>query len=317
MRTNRRFNSKGFTLVEVMLVLVIVAMAMYGAIRLVTQRAEQARIDRSSLQMQQILNAGLAYYLQNGYWPDSVSCLQGGSSCTVTYLPSSFNSPWSANPYSAGPCTSTNFPNGPNNPAMFCVSVDTVGAINGQATANILAGTLPLATVTGLNVTAYVNIPGQNLNNARAVNFAGLYHHGGCVPVPSCPVDPQTGITMIPQIMVVPVQVSGLNDPITGPNPNVYPISSFTAYATGNANPPTSTSPPLCTGQTALSMACTPEANVSAYWRVCMQIVTEKGDVATTNPGMDYWGHYVTMLAITRCAVNNEPAGSTFSVYGN
>ena len=36
-------------------------------------------------------------------------------------------------------------------------------------------------------VVAAVNIPGQNLNNAGAVTFAGLYYHGGCVPVPQCP----------------------------------------------------------------------------------------------------------------------------------
>ena len=305
MRINSRRKNNGFTLIETMLVAVIIAMVLYGTINFMTQRAEQARIDRSSLQMQQILNAGLAYYLQNSAWPPNIGCLQGsgGGLCTNAYLPNPFNSPWAGAAYTAGPGS---------NPALFTVSVTVEGAIKGAATAKALAGTLPLSNASGLVVTASVNIPGQNLNNARAVNFAGLYHQGACVPVPVCPVDPNSGVSMVPQIIVAPVQVSGVNDPSSS---NVYPISSFTAYATGNATPPTNTSPPACTNSTVTPSCPALSAPYSAYWRVCMQVVTEKGDIQSTNTSS--WGNYVTMLAITRCVVASEPSGTPITTWGN
>jgi hypothetical protein len=107
----------------------------------------------------------------------------------------------------------------------------------------------------------------------------------------------------------MPVSVSGVND--QGSN-NIYPLSSFTAYSTAPG-----AAPAACTGGTAV--ACTPiNGNVPAsgmYWRVCMQVITEKGDVQATRT--DMWGQSVTMAAFTRCSISNEPAGSTFSVYSH
>ena len=146
----------------------------------------------------------------------------------------------------------------------------------------------------------------KNTQNASNVNFAGLYHHGACVPVPSCPVD-ASGNTMTPQVMVVPVSVSGLYTNST----DVYPISSFTGYAVGpDANPG-----PCVSGGGAPS--CTVDISgppAASSWRVCLQIVTEQGTVTSSSSG---WGEKVTLLAITRCSISNEPAGSTFSVYTN
>ena len=61
----------------------------------------------------------------------------------------------------------------------------------------VIAGELPVAYVSdkygdpyvsgNVYVTAQVTTPGQNLNNARSVNFVGIYHNGACVPVPNCP----------------------------------------------------------------------------------------------------------------------------------
>lgn len=315
-----RNKEKGFTLIELLLVMVIISIIIYASIGYIQQKIQQMRIDRTSTQMQQILNAGLAYYVANGQWPPAasttdLSALQG------TYLPPSSVSlvnPW-GKPYQIS-----------SSAQLFYVwtQTTTVTTSGASAAANVIAGTLPLAytsTAAGTPpaagsqctnqnscyVVASVNIPGQNLNNARAVNFAGLYHHGACVPVPSCPVD-ASGTTMTPQIMVVPVSVSGLND-TDQPSPaksNVYPISSFTAYATSAA-----TNPNACTGGT--QVACTPINPVAGatYWRVCLQVVTEKGTVSSSAGSA--WGQYVTLMAITRCAITNEPSGSGFSIYSN
>lgn len=334
MKEKMQTHEKGFTLIEMLLVLVIISMIIYMAVGYIEQRTLQTRMDRTSLQMQQILNAGLAYYVAHGSWPPNpaLSNLQG------TYLPPSsipFQSPWGQQYVAVGAQGTP--------PAQFFVYTNITAGGSTTAAANIIAGKLPLAyttsaapsgnsppasgsacaaTATSCYVVASVNIPGQNLNNAPAVNFAGVYNHGGCVPVPTCPVD-NTGTTMTPEIMVVPVSVSGVNDP-GSPN-NYYPISSFTAYATSNTgagNTPTDTSPPGCTTGGA-NPSTTPDCTANlqttgtaaAYWRVCLQVITEKGDVNSTNT--DQWGKDVTLMAITRCAIQNEPSGSNFNVFSN
>lgn len=327
--------NKGFTLVEMLLVLVIVSSFIYMGMQYFQLRTQQLKIDKTAAQMQQILNAALSYYVANGAWPQSMACLRAdsGSGCSIPYLaPTLINNPYnSAYAVAGGYAGSAVYPNffvftgisAPGKATSLATSI--VGKLPmGQTgyTYSITPNALVVQQACAANANdclaiASVNIPGQNLNNAGAVNFAGLYHHGGCVPVPSCPVD-ATGTTMTPQIMVVPVSVSGTNDPNSS---NVYPISSFTAYASGG---PAAT-PAACANGTAA--ACTPVSGSAptsgTYWRVCLQVVTEKGDVSVTNTGgsasASYpyypWGGNVTLMAITRCVINNEPSGSTFSVF--
>ena len=316
---------KGFTLIEMLLVLVIISMIIYLSIGYMQQKTETMRIDRATIQMQQILNAGLAYYVANGKWPANLDTdLRTGYYLPPTTVP--LVNPWpGGGAYIIGTQASSGSP-----PLFYVWTTVTASSASGSAgaAANVIAGGLPLAYATSnsgspptpggacgtaatCNVVAAVNIPGQNLNNARAVNFTGIYHHGACVPVPQCPVD-SSGQTMRPEIMVVPVSVSGVND---SGNTNVYPITSFTGYALGNT--PLDATPLGCTGSTSTPL-CTASNNgtvATAYWRVCMKVITEKGDVQSTRS--DLWGVDVTLLAITRCAVNNEPAGSNFSVYSN
>lgn len=327
---------KGFTLVEMLLVLTIVGAMLYMALSYYQQRTQQMRIDRTVIQTQQILNAGLSFYLAKGRWPTQMSELS-------EYLPIYIRN----NPYGKPYKLSTWNQQTPRNLFVFSmVETGTPSTTLGIATS--IAGLLPAAYTTNdqahygdekstdspnpeippLNlytercdpakthykciVVSAVGIPGQNLNNARAVNFAGLYKHGGCVPVPQCPE------TMIPQIMVTPASVSGVYDPREpGKTPAVYPISSFTAYATEDFSG-NKLRPPAC-GGFPNPPACPTDPNVAAYWRVCMQVVTEKGDPAqhpTPASAKDLlWGQDVTLQAITRCAVKDEPSGSDFTVF--
>lgn len=313
----------GFTLIEVLLVLVIASMLIFMGLNYVQQKALVTRQDRTVLQIQQIMNAGLAYYVANGSWPTMVNLTAGG------YLPTSIPTPWAGSNYSVAQSA---------NKWLWHVWIPITSAAgsttgSAMASANVIAGQLPLAYTTSTNgapppaagsggaactaasttcyVVASINMPGQNLNNATAMNFAGVYSHGGCVPVPSCPPTP-TGAAMTPQIFVVPISVSGVND--TGSSTNVYPISSFTAYAKGGVD----NTPPACTGNNfPTNPPCGSAANIpngppasNKYWRACVQIVTVKGDVRVTRT--DRWGNLVKLGAFTRCAITNEPSGSHY-----
>lgn len=312
---------KGFTLIEILLVLAIIAMLIYLGIGYYQQHLISSRIDKASLQMQQILNAGLAYYLANGEWPADLGTLQNPK---APYLPSTIISPFLTNSY-------TVFYD-KQSPTLLSVSLKISAANNSAALAESIAGKLPLAYTTTSNpqknpptkvnncqsgkvcyVVGQVNIPGQNLNNAMAVNFVGEYRNGGCVPVPNCPAFSPNGQQMTPQIFVVPASVSGFSKSSLS---QILPIESFTAYATG----PTSqagANPPAC--QNGAKRSCKEQGNNASnlnYWRVCLQIYTTNpsGPISTASGD---WGDNVWLAAFTRCAIANEPSGSPSSVFTN
>lgn len=342
----------GFTLLETMLVLALIGTMLVMAINYGARHMAQQRLEMSALQMQQILNAGLAYYTSHGTWPSTCAFASNSATnastwssisalSTAGYLPANLE----RNAFGYSYAMSCDRITG----GVFYVMTQ----VSSHAIALALAGELPLGytsdqygnpSTTENYVTAQVTIPGQNLNNARSVNFSGIYHHGACVPVPNCPgYDPsasapgcKNGRTdcMVPQIMVVPVAVSGVSDPPPSPLPspyvpNVYPIASFTAYAYGPAGAPvdclTGATATACTGtalQSTSASSNTPLGTGIAspnglYWRVCLQVVTQKGVVAQTNTatGMDAWGQYASLMVITRCTPPNEPFGSDFGVY--
>lgn len=344
----------GFTLIEILLVMVIVSMIIVMGVNFIEQRTLAMRIDRASTQMQQILNAALAYYVANGHWPADLACLQTDPPDTTTgcgsFLPSNLNivSPWGL-PYEVAPAPTT-----PSS-LFYVYTPITYATASGQAAAvaNTIAGKLPLSYVTSdttgtppdndgtcqpgatdltCNVVASVNIPGQNLNNASAINFAGIYHNGACVPVPTCPVD-QNGIPMTAEIMVAPAGVSGVNDAPTNQGQAgctnddtsqcevaVYPISSFAANAKDPATATASGGPASCDGSQTSAVCVADDTGTTIqdnnkYWRVCLSTITERGAVTpTTSP----WGQLEgTIIAVTRCAINNESSGSGFHVWSN
>lgn len=297
----------GFTLFETLLVLAIMSIFLAMSVRYINQKVSDTKLDKASIQYQQILNAEVAYYINNSTWGSPLSTLTGAG----IYLPSGFSSnPW-GNPYQV--LAQTNL--------VYIYSAIPSSGTTGMSQINTLVGRLPLAFAskegpTGSTpcdasstcyVSAAISIPGQNLSNARSVNFANLYHSGACVPAPVCPAN------MKRQIMVIPVSVSGLNDP---GNVNVYPISSFTAYAVPtDPKPANSNSIPECANGNNYRN-CDGGASLPTlsgdYWRVCLSVVTQEGDVASMNPN---FAKDVTLLAITRCAPANEPVGSDFSVF--
>lgn len=352
-----RKKTRGFTLLEMMLVLGIIGGIMTIAINYGIRQMAQQKRDKTAIQMQQILNAALAYYTSNGAWP-----------LTCTFSSTAMNAGTNApTPAGGSPLTSLSaagyLPVGmTKNPYAYsyniaCDSVTgsvfyVIGQMPNRANALVVAGELPIAYISDANgnpstsgtyITAQVAIPGQNLNNARSVNFVGVYHNGACVPMPACPgfntaaSYPSCLATnsccisgtncMLPQIMVTPASVSGLNDPSSM---NAYAITSFTAYALGPATAanvmgcpysatqnatPTSVVTPCSWGATGIPNGSTASPS-GQYWRVCLQVVTEKGLVSSTSAtGSPAWGDFVSMVVMTRCTPPNEPFGSDFNVY--
>jgi prepilin-type N-terminal cleavage/methylation domain-containing protein len=307
----KRQKSRGFTLIEMLLVLAILAGMMVMFLNYSTQKARETRRDLAVLQIQEILNAGLSFYVNNGYWPVSskkdCSDPQPNEGILILtnngYLPQGFGrTPFGSTYKLTCNATSNRF------------SVETWFPNITEAT--VVKGRLPLATIltpADNSVQASVNLPGQNLNNARAVNFANLYKHGACVPAPKCPAP-----NMVPQIMVIPVSVSGVAEGYSAASPKINPISSFTAYAYGA--PGALTQPALNGSSVALcnnpsqGAACVAGSGGSidvgtSYWRVCLRVQTPEGDTSNIDNRPD------VILAITRCAPPAEPSGSDFNVF--
>lgn len=335
---------KGVTLIEILLVLAIMASLLILASGYMSSKISESRRDRMVLQMEQILNAGLAYYVNNGAWPGAGVVDSNNELEKNGYLP---NTGTIMSPFSYNYVVSSNTTNG-----TFSLCTTIPGTRNTPATggsgyytstieAGILAGRLPVAYVVdgalpssattcppsssspcnseSCTLVSQVNIPGQNLNNARSLNFGGAYHNGACVPAPVCP----GGTSMTQSIYVVPAAVSGNSDGTS----TVYPVSSFMAYAVGavSTSDPTKTdsaptspnnvSSCVMSGGKYVTMPCSSDVDPNGkYWRVCLFVVTENGIISTFgNP--NWTAASGSVIAVTRCTPTNEPSGSGFNVF--
>jgi prepilin-type N-terminal cleavage/methylation domain-containing protein len=318
MKTQTR-TSKGFTLIEMIMVLVIMSSVLLLITNYGTRRMDQFRRDKTALQMQQILSAAMAYYVSYGIWPTAAVPNTATTIATASKLSTSPLIP-AFLPSIAGdmyPFANVNVKN--SNTYLYWVtpspafSFVIAAPVPSQAEGTIVSGMLPNGQVVtdgtaapgGFYATAQVNIPGQNLNNARAVNFAAIFLNGTCVPAPVCPG------TMVPSIYVSPVSVNGVSDvptctggPSTCTNVSVYPIQSFSAYAQGGGSAALggSAGTPLnCAGTAGPSCgAPATDPTGTTYWRVCLKIITEKSAI-TAASGSNQEALEGSVLAITRC----------------
>jgi len=317
---------QGFTLIETLLVMVIIAGFIYMGAGYMQQRTLSLRMDRTSAQIQQILSAGMAYYVANSSWPSSMSDLS-------SYVPT-LVSPWGG-AYGV-------YNNGNNMYVSVQIQRAQPNAI--PRIAQTIVGTLPLAftstsgtatsntacTVGGnCFVIATVTLPDQSLSGANAVNFADLYHSGGCVPAPTCP---SSGYTA--QIIVTPAAVNAIYNAPTGTpcnpadtsgcNPDYIQISGFTAYAseaTPNNQPYNcgTTTRAVCNQSVnSAGTATAISSTTQTYWRVCLSITTSSGDIPynSTAAVNNAWGQLAgTVMAITRCAPASDPTDSNLTVW--
>jgi len=365
MQMNKRktiINNFGFSLIEMLLVLTIISAIIMTGMHYYQQKVIQDRIDKTTLDMQQILTAAMTFYVAKGVWPDGtpggapiqhiLDCLagsgysSGGVTCDLPLLPSSKpRSPWFALTGGNLQNYSVSYGTIPNDPKFYVwVTLGSTQYTKGTNTlyAQMIASKMPFGYTssdtaappgndqakfacgtksTQCSAVASVLPPGQTLFNAGSVNFAGTYRHGGCIPAPTCPIDPGTNLPLVAQVFVVPVSISGFSSPVTVPGtPKLSPITSFTAYvrpnfATDKVTIPIA-SPPNCVApQTPTSpVPCTASGDRAGtlYWRACVDIQTQQGSSALVG---SRFGAYVFVAAFTRCALATEPTGGGVSMY--
>ncbi len=332
---NLQGKNKGFTLVEMMLVLVIISAIMVTLIGYGTQKTAQLRRDKTASQMQQVLNAAMAYYVSNGYWPHNTAhtnyFVSSSDLVSKGYLPATF----AADPYVGAVSVlgdNQYYINDNTAPSGTFTGTFTVFApMPSQTEATLVSGMVPggyvAASGASYAAAAMINVPGQNLNNARSINYAGVYSSGACVPAPVCPG------TMLPQILVAPASVSGVYDPpgtpitnadYTGGTPSctadsnpssctnvvVTPVTSFTAFAQGNGSDPI---PVNCDGSagTACNAAASDPTGTN-YWRACLSVVTSKGAVVPSSSESYPNNHGLlsgNIIAFTRCVPATKVGG--------
>lgn len=350
--------SKGLTLIEVLLALVISSAMILLFINFTTRKADQMRIDKTVLQMNQIINSALAFYTRNGSFNISKNYADCGAPESLSETKLNDIAPGLAiNPYGYPYVVGCDMASG-----SFWVGTHTSTRANATIVANSLAGgyiaggygpgVLPGGS--GDNVTfyavTYTPPPGQNLTNARSINFAGIYHSGACVPAPNCP----TG--MKPAIYVAPAGVSGVNDAptCTGANAprgkvgvvdstctaNIYPVSSFVAFvrgkdATGEPGVVTGSgstaevmlqdcsinSPGMvacnsaasdATSSSAWSLLPSTEPTATKYWRVCLVVYTERGYINPSNNSANFNYNQGRMLGTILAITRCVPSSGEF-----
>jgi len=60
---------RGYTLIELLLVIALLAVLATTSLVVIRQRAESARVSKTALEMQQVMAAAMAYYADNQGWP--------------------------------------------------------------------------------------------------------------------------------------------------------------------------------------------------------------------------------------------------------
>ncbi|MFP4499613.1 MAG: type II secretion system major pseudopilin GspG [Candidatus Hydrogenedentota bacterium] len=88
-------DNKGFTLIELILVVVIIGILAGAVVPVFTGRSNQARVNRAKSDIMQYLNFISAYEIDNGQYPSSLDDLVSGRRRYVRELN---NDPW-GNPY--------------------------------------------------------------------------------------------------------------------------------------------------------------------------------------------------------------------------
>jgi prepilin-type N-terminal cleavage/methylation domain-containing protein len=206
---NRKIN--GFSLIEMMLVIAIMASLIIIASLYTQQYLDRKRVERAGMDMKQFLNASMLYYDGNGSWPEDLTL-----DITGTYLPAEVtpNNPWQTEKnhsekyqYQIDKDFICQRKEGDPN---MCFTLKTHTVTNSQAIK--LAGLLPNGTVDNKDSTLVRStITPDALNDS---NYFKAYqiNPGGKVLKPTC-----GAIKPEPKIFVSPAAFQGKDGkPLTG-----------------------------------------------------------------------------------------------------
>ena len=226
----------GFTLIELLFVIAIIGVLASIGMTLSKQQAQKTKIEKTALQIQQILQAGQSYYADNKCLPDDNSVAAPVnpilSGCTNITNPPAFS-----NYLPIGSTNASGFPIGPwgnvykwgttADKSKFRVCTEATGPVGllTSAIANRIAGLLPNAltlssgaadcsarvateTCSGTNciVASEVNKLGAGASGANPMQLGGYVLKIGQIPDPT---DPRESI-------VLPDNGQDLNYPVTG-----------------------------------------------------------------------------------------------------
>jgi general secretion pathway protein G len=137
----------GFTLLELLLVILLFSIIAVAGIATYQQYSTQAKVKTTAQQMQQILQAASAYFIDYGCWPGDSTCPSNAPSFN-TYITSSTINPWGQTyTYSVV-----------NNTKKFQVQS---GNLPNTALISQVAAFLPSAVINGQQVLSQVAIPAK------------------------------------------------------------------------------------------------------------------------------------------------------------
>lgn len=99
----------GFTLIEILFVIALIGVITAFSLSAYQKKAENTKIDKTALQIQQLLQAGTAYYNDNGCWPndENPSCPASNFGDYLPFGTTSIDNPW-GQPYNYRPTSTKN-----------------------------------------------------------------------------------------------------------------------------------------------------------------------------------------------------------------
>jgi prepilin-type N-terminal cleavage/methylation domain-containing protein len=292
---------RGFTLVEMLLVITIMTMMAYLAVNALELSTKKDRYKKTAVQFQQIFKAATTYLVNSrqgsGVWPTSVQQLINNKLLQPTNLTQGFMNPWGKTYYIAqNKCTGLLYvytkvgwyqrdwpaayhvkallPNAVVSmipPIMPITCPLPVGSINTnpvpvpqpQPAGLILKGRYIISTLT---------IPAGAINRGRAISDMKLLSNNDCFKIQKC-FGSETRT-----IRAVPVAVSGTvgTNNKTGTAYNIYPLQSFQTYV---ILPTATAQPEKCANAAGITL--TPSANsvtcTKKTARVCLDVSTTYG----------------------------------------
>lgn len=194
--------TKGFTLIEILLVIAIATILLLAIVKTMQERAHELLIQKASQQMQALLQASLDFYVKNNQWPGTVTFGQAGSDLqnagfipNVTGPGNPLIGPWGGGfvlcPAARGNAGCTNPPPSPAEDVVFRVSLNMPSGLTpvlAQAMASQISSLLPNGYVTnGANcpetgggavsavcAVAQIDIPGEQLDKSSYVKYTYL-----------------------------------------------------------------------------------------------------------------------------------------------
>jgi len=163
MNIKKKIIFSGFTLIELLFIIAIIGVIAAASMSIVKQRAQETKVEKTALQIQQFVQAGIAYYMDNSCWP-----VKGGTptGCAVTkppsfdgYIPVNGSTDKTTNPFGKQYSWGTL-----NN--MFWIKTDATTVpiakrIAGMLPQTVTQGSPPDCSISGSCVYTQTDVPGS------------------------------------------------------------------------------------------------------------------------------------------------------------